>query len=363
MGKEGESVSSSLPEELIREIEAIREAALIDFSKATDQKTLEQSRVVHLGMKGAVSQLFERIPRLQKELRRAFGQQANAVRAQLDGALAKARENIDRLALEKELSGERLDVTAPGRRIHLGRRHPVSQTLEAIVNIFARLGFDVATGPEIETDFFNFEALNLPLDHPARDMQDTFYVDEKSLGKEFASGTVLLRTQTSPVQIHTMLESEPPIRIIAPGKVYRRDSDITHTPMFHQVEGLLVDKKVSFAELKGTLQAFIQGFFGSETKARFRPSYFPFTEPSAEVDISCVLCSGSGCRVCKMTGWLEVLGAGMVHPNVFRAVKYDPDQISGYAFGIGVERLAMLRFGIDDLRTMFENDARFLEQF
>jgi phenylalanyl-tRNA synthetase alpha chain len=233
--------------------------------------------------------------------------------------------------------------------------------MEDLVEIFRRLGFDIASGPEVELDFYNFEALNFPKDHPARDMQDTFFVEGGWLGK--VAQPVLLRTHTSPVQVRVMVNQPPPVRVVAPGRVYRRDSDITHSPMFHQVEGLWVDEDVSFAELKGTLDAFARAFFGQKTKTRFRPSFFPFTEPSAEVDVTCAMCGGAGCRVCKGSGWLEVLGAGMVHPNVFRAVGYAPGEVTGYAFGIGVERLAMLRYGVDDLRAFFENDLRFLTQF
>jgi phenylalanyl-tRNA synthetase alpha chain len=251
-------------------------------------------------------------------------------------------------------------VTLPGRTRPPGRRHPVSRTMEEMARTFARLGFDVAAGPEIEFDWHNFEALNIPANHPARDMQDTFYVD---LPGAREANPVLLRTHTSPVQIRTMLARKPPVRVIVPGRVYRRDSDLTHTPMFHQIEGLWVDRRVTFADLKGTLDAFAKAFFGPEVKTRFRPSFFPFTEPSAEVDVSCVRCGGKGCRVCKMTGWLEVLGSGMVHPNVFSACGYDPSQVTGFAFGCGVERIAMLKYHVDDLRSFFEGDARFLEQF
>ena len=362
MGK-NDGGGAPLPPELVSELDGIKAAALADIGQASEVGALEQVRVTHLGMKGAVTRLFERIPKLPGEQRRGFGQLANALRSEVEGALEAARKRVEGAALDRELSGEKLDVTLPGRREPRGRRHPVSRTLDDIVAVFARLGFEVATGPEIELDYYNFEALNIAPDHPARDMQDTFHIDAATLGPWAPPGTVLLRTHTSPVQIRTMLERKPPVRIVAPGKVYRCDSDVTHTPMFQQVEGLLVDEKVTFAELKGTLDAFVRAFFGSDTKTRFRPSYFPFTEPSAEVDISCVLCSGKGCRICKQTGWLEVLGSGMVHPNVFKSVGYDADKLTGYAFGMGVERLAMLRYGIDDLRLMFENDARFLEQF
>jgi phenylalanyl-tRNA synthetase alpha chain len=357
--KTDQAAPTPLPDELAREIEAARKLALADFAAARDDKALEAARVAHLGMKGTVTRLFERIPKIPPEQRRGFGQASNAVKAEVEKAYADGLKALEALALERELTAGRIDVTLPGRRARLGRRHPVSRTLEDLCTLFARLGFEIAEGPEIEVDYFNFEALNIPTDHPARDMQDTFYVDEASIGR----AGVLLRTQTSPVQVRTMLAHKPPVRIISPGKVYRCDSDVTHTPMFHQIEGLLVDKGVTFAELKGTLDAFAKALFGPQVKTRFRPSYFPFTEPSAEVDISCVLCGGKGCRICKMSGWLEVLGSGMVHPNVFKGVGYDPDEVSGFAFGMGVERITLLRYGLDDLRTFFENDARFLEQF
>ena len=290
-----------------------------------------------------------------------MGEIANAVKAELEALLAGAESALKNKSLEAELAGPSIDVGLPGRRLPLGTRHPVSRTLEEITDIFLRMGFELAQGPEIELDYYNFEALNFPPDHPARDMQDTFGIDGTALG--LASGSVLLRTHTSPVQVRAMLSQKPPVRVICPGKVYRCDSDLTHTPMFHQVEGLLVDQRVTFGELKGTLDAFARAFFGGEVKTRFRPSFFPFTEPSAEVDVTCSACAGKGCRICKQTGWLEVLGAGMVHPNVFKSVGYESDGVTGFAFGMGVERLAMLRYGIDDLRTLFENDARFLAQF
>ena len=363
MAKREQAPPAVLPEELAREIGEARGTALADLGAAKDAEGLEKARVAHLGMKGTLSRLLERIPTLPPEQRRGFGQGANALKAELERSFSERLGSLQRAAMDRELAGERMDVTLPGRRGHLGRRHPVSRTMEDISAIFARLGFEVEDGPEIELDYFNFEALNIPSDHPARDMHDTFYVDPATLGPGAPAGGVLLRTHTSPMQVRLMQSKKPPVRVIVPGKVYRCDSDLTHTPMFHQVEGLLVDKAVTFAELKGTLNAFVQAFFGAETKTRFRASYFPFTEPSAEVDISCVLCSGRGCRVCKATGWLEVLGSGMVHPNVFKAVGYDPDEVSGFAFGMGVERLALLRYGMDDLRTFYENDARFLEQF
>ncbi|MBZ4329456.1 phenylalanine--tRNA ligase subunit alpha [Corallococcus sp. AS-1-12] len=345
-------------------LQALADAARQEISGVSEPSQVEALRIRYLGKKGELSAVLGGMGKLPPEERRALGEVANSVKAELEQLLADATKRAEDAALEAQLKGPRLDVTLPGRAVLPGGRHPVSRTLEDIVRTFARLGFEVAVGPEIELDYFNFEALNLPKDHPARDMQDTFYVDEPSLGHaKKADSPSLLRTHTSPVQVRHMLSRKPPIRAVMPGRVYRRDSDITHTPMFHQVEGLLVDKDVSFAELKGTLDAFVKAFFGSETRTRFRPSFFPFTEPSAEVDVTCASCGGKGCRVCKQTGWLEVLGSGMVHPNVFTAAGYDPTEVTGYAFGMGVERLAMLRYGIDDLRMMFENDARFLAQF
>ncbi|NNC01552.1 phenylalanine--tRNA ligase subunit alpha [Corallococcus exiguus] len=345
-------------------LQALADAARQEISGVSEPSQVEALRIRYLGKKGELSAVLGGMGKLPPDERRALGEIANTVKAELEQLLSDATKRAEDAALEAQLKGPKLDVTLPGRAVLPGGRHPVSRTMEDIVRTFARLGFEVAVGPEIELDYFNFEALNLPKDHPARDMQDTFYVDEPSLGHaKKADSPSLLRTHTSPVQVRHMLARKPPIRAVMPGRVYRRDSDITHTPMFHQVEGLLVDKDVSFAELKGTLDAFVKAFFGSETRTRFRPSFFPFTEPSAEVDVTCASCGGKGCRVCKQTGWLEVLGSGMVHPNVFTAAGYDPKEVTGYAFGMGVERLAMLRYGIDDLRMMFENDARFLAQF
>jgi phenylalanyl-tRNA synthetase alpha chain len=280
------------------------------------------------------------------------GREANVLKAKIEAAL-EGREQALRATLHDALAAqEAVDITLPGRPVARGSLHPLTAILYEIIEVFQHLGFGVAEGPEVELDFYNFEALNIPKDHPARDMQDTFYITDD----------VLLRTHTSPVQIHVMKAQSPPVKIVAPGRVYRRDADPTHSPMFHQVEGLLVDHGVSFADLKGTLTAFVNQFFGAGTRLRFRPSYFPFTEPSAEVDIECVMCKGAGCRVCKGSGFLEILGAGMVDPEVFRAVGYDPE-ITGFAFGMGVERIAMLRYGIDDIRLFFENDLRFLQQF
>jgi phenylalanyl-tRNA synthetase alpha chain len=277
----------------------------------------------------------------------------NVVKAQLEERVDCVLHEIRQKNKEEKLRSERLDVTLPGRRRPLGTKHPISMVIEEITGIFAGLGFKVAEGPEIEMDYYNFEALNIPKDHPARDMQDTFFVND----------SIVLRTHTSPVQIRTMLKQAPPVRIIAPGTVYRCDSDATHSPMFHQIEGLLVDKGVTFGDLKGILTIFVNQCFGAGTGVRLRPSFFPFTEPSAEVDIACVMCKGKGCRICKNTGWLEILGAGMVDPEVFRHVSYDSEAFTGFAFGMGIERIAMLRYGISDMRLLFENDLRFLSQF
>ncbi len=343
-------------------LKALAESARSEISQAEGPARVEELRVKYLGKKGELSAVLGGMGKLSVEDRRALGEVANQVKSELEGLLSSAIARAEDARLDAELKGPRVDVTLPGRGRAPGRRHPVSRTLDDIVRIFGRLGFDLAEGPEIELDYFNFQALNFLEDHPARDMQDTFFIDPSFLRTK-PSGPVLLRTHTSPVQIRQMLSKKPPLRVVIPGRVYRRDSDLTHTPMFHQVECLLVDRGVTFAELKGTLNAFVQQMFGSDTKTRFRPSFFPFTEPSAEVDISCVICSGRGCRVCKSTGWLEVLGSGMVHPNVFKAAGHDPAEISGFAFGAGIDRLAMLRYRIDDLRLMFENDERFLEQF
>jgi phenylalanyl-tRNA synthetase alpha chain len=344
-------------------LKALAASAKAELDAARATEAVEAARVKFLGKKGELSAILGGMGKLPPAERKALGEASNAVKAELEALLTAAQARVEAARLEAELAGPRLDVSLPGRGRPLGHRHPVSQTLEDLVSIFARLGFQVEEGPEIELDWYNFEALNLPPDHPARDMQDTLYIAPGSLPADARGAPVVLRTHTSPVQIRTMLAQKPPLRAVMPGRVYRKDSDQTHTPMFHQIEGLMVDRRVSFAELKGTLGAFARAFFGPKAKTRFRPSFFPFTEPSAEVDISCAFCGGAGCRVCKQTGWLEVLGSGMVHPNVFRQAGYDPAQVTGFAFGMGVERLTMLRHGIDDLRTMFENDARFVSQF
>ncbi len=334
--------------EAVKQLEA---AARREIEAARTPEELELLRVKYLGRKGELTLILRGLKDLDPELRRQLGKEANLAKQELEAALTEASNRLKAALRRAAAAG--IDVTLPGRRPPLGRLHPITRAMQEICDIFLHLGFETVEGPEVELDWYNFEALNLPPDHPARDMQDTFYFSDQ----------VLLRTHTSPMQIRTMEQRQPPVRIIAPGRVYRRDSDLTHTPMFHQVEGLLVDKGITFADLKGTLTTFVHQMFGPEVGVRFRPSYFPFTEPSAEVDIECVICRGEGCRVCKVTGWLEILGSGMVHPAVFEAVNYDPEEYTGFAFGMGVERVAMLKYGIDDLRLFFDNDLRFLRQF
>lgn len=324
------------------------------IAAAEDAQALDQVRVRFLGKKGEITALLKGLGRLSAEERPAAGERINEAKQALQKELDHRKRVIDEAALEAQLEAERIDVTLPGRGEVSGGLHPVTRTLERIESLFQHIGFEVAVGPEIEDDFHNFEALNIPAHHPARGMADTFYFD----------ATRLLRTHTSPVQVRTMQSRQPPIRIVCPGRVYRSDSDLTHTPMFHQVEGLLVDEGVSFADLKGTIADFLHAFFErDDLEVRFRPSYFPFTEPSAEVDIQCVMCRGEGCRVCSQSGWLEVMGCGMVHPTVFRHSGVDPERYTGFAFGMGAERLAMLRYGVNDLRLFFDNDLRFLSQF
>jgi len=328
--------------------------AISKINAADNLEELDQIRVDYLGKKGELTALLKSLSQLPVEQKKAAGQDINNAKRDVQQAIEQRKQTLELEKLNARLASERVDVTLPGRGQQAGGLHPVTRTMERIETIFSRLGFSVEQGPEIEDDFHNFEALNIPSHHPARAMHDTFYFDANTL----------LRTHTSPVQIRHMENSKPPLRIIAPGRVYRCDSDLTHTPMFHQVEGLLVDDNVSFADLMGTLADFLKQFFeNDELQTRFRPSYFPFTEPSSEVDIQCVMCKGEGCRVCSHTGWLEVLGCGIVHPKVFKAVGIDSEKYTGYAFGMGVERLAMLRYGVNDLRLFFENDLKFLRQF
>jgi phenylalanyl-tRNA synthetase alpha chain len=324
------------------------------FEGIDDAAELEQAKARYLGKSGSLTELLKGLGKLSQEERPAMGSRINQAKEAIEAALNSRRDAIQIKKLDAQLAGEALDVTLPGRGLGTGGLHPVTRTLERIESLFRSIGFDVASGPEIETDFYNFTALNIPENHPARAMHDTFYVDDKHL----------LRTHTSPVQVHYMQNNRPPFKVIAPGRVYRCDSDVTHTPMFHQVEGLWVNEDANFAALKGVLADFMRHFFErDDLPVRFRPSFFPFTEPSAEVDIGCVICHGSGCRVCSHTGWLEVLGCGMVHPSVLKHVNIDSEKYTGFAFGMGVERLAMLRYGVSDLRLFFENDLRFLKQF
>jgi phenylalanyl-tRNA synthetase alpha chain len=327
--------------------------ALTAIAATSDERTLEQLRVDFLGKKGQLTELLKALGKLPAEQRPAAGEFINEAKRMIQLAIDTRREVLVEQSLLQQLASETIDVSLPGRRQSTGGLHPVSATIDRIRQLFESVGYSVAEGPEIEDDYHNFEALNIPGHHPARAMHDTFYINPSTV----------LRTHTSPVQVRVMEQGKPPFRMICPGRVYRCDSDITHTPMFHQVEGLLIDENVTFADLKGTLADFLQNFFEADVEVRFRPSYFPFTEPSAEVDMSCVMCAGKGCRVCKQTGWLEVLGCGMVHPSVLESSGIDSTKFRGFAFGMGVERLAMLRYGVNDLRLFFENDLRFLRQF
>lgn len=328
--------------------------SLENIAAASTLSTLEQLRVSLLGKKGEITQQLKQLGTLPPEERKAAGESINRIKEAIQNTIAEREEYLKEFELNQKLAAESIDISLPGRTSFKGGLHPVTQTLQRIEQLFAQIGFTIAEGPEVENDYHNFEALNIPQSHPARAMHDTFYFSEH----------LLLRTHTSPVQIRVMENQKPPIRIIAPGRVYRCDLDATHSPMFHQVEGLWVDKEVSFTHLKGVLIDFLHRFFERDDLAvRFRASYFPFTEPSAEADIQCVICGGSGCKVCKNTGWLEVLGCGMVHPNVFKSVDIDNEIYTGYAFGMGVERLAMLRYQVNDLRLFFDNDLRFLRQF
>jgi len=334
-------------------LEELATAGRVAIGDATDLGALDAVRVDYLGKKGALTALLKGLSALPPEERPAAGAQINVVKQELQGLIGERREALEQAAVNERLAREAVDVTLPGRAAGCGHLHPVTRTIERIEDFFGAAGFSVADGPEVEADYYNFEALNFPPHHPARAEHDTFFVDDATV----------LRTHTSPVQVRVMENSEPPLRIICPGRVYRCDSDLTHTPMFHQVEGLLVDERSSLADLKGLIEEFLQVFFERDLGVRFRPSYFPFVEPGAEVDMQCVHCGGEGCRVCSHTGWLEVMGCGMVHPRVFEMAGIDPERYSGFAFGMGVERLAMLRYGVNDLRLFFENDLRFLGQF
>lgn len=336
------------------QLNAIKSSAEAQLTAAKDLAELENLRVKYLGKKGELTAVMKGMGKLTPEERPVIGQLANEVRGFIESALEDKKTALESAAATEKILKETIDVTMPGRRAFTGKKHPLTTVLDDLKDIFIGMGFSIAEGPDVETDYYNFEALNLPKDHPARDTQDTFYIDDN----------IVLRTQTSPVQIRTMENQKPPIRIIAPGRVYRSDAvDATHSPVFHQIEGLVVDKGITMADLKGTLEVFVHKLYGNDTRLRFRPHHFPFTEPSAEVDISCFNCGGKGCRICKGEGWIEILGCGMVHPKVLRGCGIDPEEYSGFAFGIGLERTAMFRYDIDDLRLFFENDIRFLEQF
>jgi phenylalanyl-tRNA synthetase alpha chain len=331
-------------------IEQIREEFDKDYASVDSPDALEKLRIKYLGRKGLISEAFNLIAELPAQEKPHFGQNLNRLKVELE----KKHENLLSRFKSSDNFFEAIDLTLPGRQPFIGRKHPLVQMADEIKDIFKNLGFGIEDGPEIETDYYNFEALNIPKSHPAREMQDTLYISDE----------IVLRTHTSPVQIRVMEQTQPPIRIIAPGRVYRRDTpDASHSPLFHQVEGLVVGEGVTFADLKGVIEAFAHQMFGKDIKVRFRPSFFPFTEPSAEYDFNCIFCRGKGCRVCKNSGWIEISGAGMVHPNVFKAVGYDSEKYTGYAFGMGIDRLAMLRYGINDIRIFFENDLRFLNQF
>ncbi len=334
-------------------LQALTDEALALVEGASELAVLDQVRVDYLGKKGQLTALLKTLGKLSNEERPAAGAKINEAKQQVQQAIQVKKDLLEQEAINAQLASEKIDVTLAGRANTRGRLHPVTKTLQRIEEIFTSVGYTVEQGPEVEDDYHNFEALNIPAHHPARAMHDTFYVDASHV----------LRTHTSPVQVRTMESQKPPIRVICPGRVYRCDSDLTHTPMFHQVEGLLVDTQVSFADLKGTIDQFLKSFFEVDAAVRFRPSYFPFTEPSAEFDIQCTNCGGDGCRVCSHTGWIEVGGCGMVHPNVLTASGVDPEVYSGFAFGVGVERLAMMRYGVNDLRLFFENDLKFLQQF
>lgn len=336
------------------QLEKIRQAAKEALDSFESKEQIEEARIKYLGKKGELTAILKQMGKLSAEERPVIGQLANEIRADIEAKIAAKSEELKKAELAKRLEDEKLDVTMPGTEVSIGHKHPLSIVLDEIKEIFIGMGFDVAEGPEVEYDYYNFEALNIPKDHPARDTQDTFYIDDN----------IVLRTQTSPVQIRFMEQHKPPFRMIAPGRVFRSDAvDATHSPLFHQIEGLVVDKGVSMADLKGTLEAFAKRLYGEDTKIRLRPHHFPFTEPSCEIDVSCFKCGGKGCPMCKGEGWIEILGGGMVHPKVLKNGGVDPEEYSGFAFGIGLERLVMFRFNIDDMRLLYENDLRFLGQF
>jgi phenylalanyl-tRNA synthetase alpha chain len=338
---------------MLKELEELQRQAESDLSISKTEEEFLVVKTKYLGRKGSLTKLLRNLGNIKPEDRPLIGNRCNEIKNTLADKIEKALKAITNLKKDESLLHDRIDVTLPGRKVRYGKVHPITQVCQEICDILTGFGFTVVEGPEIELDYYNFEALNIPKNHPARDMQDTFYIEDN----------IVLRTHTSPVQIRVMEKQRPPVRILSPGRVYRPDSDISHTPMFHQIEGLLVDKGITFGDLKGVLTSFLKQMFGEGTALRFRPSFFPFTEPSAEVDIKCVMCKGEGCRVCSQSGWLEILGSGMVDPEVFKNVNYDPEEVSGFAFGLGLERIAMLKYGISDIRLFFENNWRFLEQF
>ncbi len=338
---------------MVERIKAVEDEALLRLNDIKNLQGLEAWRIHYLGKKGLLTELVRNLRNIPADDRPHFGKSLNITKNKLENLLKEKKSTLGSADKEKKIKASTIDITMPGQGQKRGKLHPITQVMNEVVDIFLRLGFSIQSGPDIESDYYNFEALNIPKHHASRDMWSTLYIEEDKL----------LRTHTSPVQIRVMEKKKPPLAIIAPGKVYRRDADVTHSTVFHQVEGFMVDKNITFADLKGTLTALLHAVFGKEKKVRFRPSYFPFTEPSAEVDVECMMCKGKGCRICKETGWLEILGSGMIDPNVFKHVKYDPEKYSGYAFGMGIERIAMLKFGISDIRLFFENDLRFLRQF
>ncbi|MFI5323805.1 MAG: phenylalanine--tRNA ligase subunit alpha [Thermodesulfobacteriota bacterium] len=338
---------------MIDRLEDVKKQAESELVSVGDEIALQNLKAKFVGRKGIITELLKGMKDIPDTDRPRMGKLINEAKTFVEDLIDTRLHELKEEKKKRSLDEEKIDVTLPGRGMPVGARHPVTRVMDEIISIFERMGFEVAEGPEVESDYYNFEALNIPKNHPARDMQDTFYI----------SDDIVLRTHTSPVQIRVMEKRKPPVKVIAPGKVYRCDSDISHTPMFHQIEGLLVDERVTFGDLKGVLTEFVRLVFGEGVRVRFRPSFFPFTEPSAEVDIACMICGGKGCRVCKNSGWLEILGCGMVDPEVFKSVGYDPDKYSGFAFGMGIERITMLKFGINDIRLFFENDIRFLKQF
>ena len=332
---------------------SLKQVFLEELRSTASLSELQQLRVKYLGKKGLVTMKLKTLSTIPPDLRPAYGKAVNEVKEFIEEEIIRAESLLKKEEHKKRSLSEAIDITLPGKTTFFGREHPINRMLSEIAAVFVSMGFEIEEGPEVELDYYNFEALNMPKNHPARDMQDTFYISED----------VVIRTHTSPVQIRVMEKRNPPLKVIAPGKVYRCDADVSHTPMFHQVEGFMVDTDIAFSDLKGVLELFLHSIFGTDTPVRFRPSFFPFTEPSAEVDIGCIFCSGKGCRVCKNTGWIEILGAGMIHPRVFTSVGYDPEMYTGFAFGMGVERITMLKYSIDDIRLFYENDLRFLRQF